>query len=289
MKKLLITGQNSYIGTSFEQWVKEKCPEEISIDFLNLRESNWQEKSFASYDSIFHVAGIAHVDAKKISREEQEIYYKVNRDLTVELAAKAKAEGVKQFIFMSSIIIYGKLEHITRNTQPAPENFYGDSKLQADLALQKISDKNFKVSIIRSPMVYGKSCKGNYRLLSFIARHAPFFPDYENKISMIYIENLCALIEKIILKEAEGIFFPQNSEYVNTSNMVREIAKSYGHKILISKKLNWLVKIGTKIPGPIQKKIHKAFRNMTYEKNLSEYDFEYRLVNFEDSIKKISS
>lgn len=293
MKKLLITGQNSYIGTSFEQWVKEKCPKEISIDTINLHDPDWQEKSFACYDSIFHVAGIAHVDKDKISPKKKAMYYSVNRDLVIDAAAKAKAEGVRQFVFMSSMIVYGVSapvefgKHITKTTRPAPGSCYGYSKLQAELAIQEMADENFTVSIIRSPMVYGKGCKGNYRLLSFIARHAPFFPDYKNERSMIYIENLCALVQHLILNEVGGVFFPQNSEYVTTSDMVRQIAKARGHKIYINSSLNWMVNLGFRLPGFIHEKTDKAFRNMTYEKNISTYDFEYRVVDFETSIEKI--
>ncbi|NLK95370.1 MAG: NAD-dependent epimerase/dehydratase family protein, partial [Clostridiales bacterium] len=131
MKNILITGANSYIGTSFENWLK-KWPEEYAIDTVDTKNDIWRSKDFSSYDVVFHVAGIAHVSTDP---KMEDLYYKINRDLTIEIAKKAKSEGVKQFIFMSSIIVYGDSSHINKkrvidkNTIPVPSNFYGKSKL----------------------------------------------------------------------------------------------------------------------------------------------------------------
>src|SRR5690625_4417055 len=133
MKKILITGKNSYVGTSFREWVS-KYPSEYKVDTISLRNDDWREKSFSGYDTILHTVGIAHVDSNPDPKME-ELYYKVNRDLTIEAAQKAKADGVRQFIFMSSIIVYGisgKINEpriIDENTIPNPANFYGNSKL----------------------------------------------------------------------------------------------------------------------------------------------------------------
>ena len=126
MKKVLITGANSYIGTSFENWVKENRVA-ITIETQDMIGDGWKTKGFRGYDAIFHVAGIAHADVGKVTEEQKALYYKVNTDLTIECAQKAKAEGVKQFIFMSSIIVYGesagigKMRVITKDTPLAPE------------------------------------------------------------------------------------------------------------------------------------------------------------------------
>ena len=100
MKKILITGANSYIGTSFENYIRKNFSETYAVDTVDMIDGNWREKSFAGYDSVFHVAGIAH---RKETRETAHLYYEVNCDLAIETADKAKKEGVKQFIFLSSM------------------------------------------------------------------------------------------------------------------------------------------------------------------------------------------
>lgn len=247
MKRILITGKDSYIGTSFEKWVSQ-WPEEYHVDTLDTK-GDWQSYDFSPYNVVFHVAGIAHVDAKD---DMEDLYYQVNRDLTIEAAKKAKAEGVKQFIFMSSIIVYGdssKLGEkrvITKDTIPTPTNFYGNSKLQAEQGIQPLQDEQFNVVILRPPMIYGKGSKGNYPKLARLARKTPVFPEIENERSMLYIENLCEFIRLMIDNEARGIFFPQNKEYVKTTELVKTIAKVYGKKMRLTKMFNGLIRWGSK-------------------------------------------
>ena len=144
MKKILITGANSYIGTSFEKYIAENFPDDYSIDTVDMIDGSWREKSFAGSDSVFHVAGIAHSDGGKISEEKAKLYYVVNTDLTVEVAGKAKADGAKQFVFMSSAIVYGasapigRAKVITRETPVSPANCYGDSKVQAENGIRLV-------------------------------------------------------------------------------------------------------------------------------------------------------
>lgn len=284
MKRILITGKDSYIGSSFEKWVSQ-WPEEYRVDTLDTK-GDWWSCDFSSYDVVFHVAGIAHVDAKA---GMEDLYYQVNRDLTIEVAKKAKAEGVKQFIFMSSIIVYGdssKLGEkrvITKNTIPTPTNFYGNSKLQAEQGILPLQDENFNVVILRPPMIYGKGSKGNYPKLARLAQKTPIFPDIENARSMLYIENLCAFIRLMIDNEARGIFFPQNKEYVKTTELVKTIAEVYGKKMRLTKTFNPFIRLGAKkVPY-----VSKVFGSLVYEKNLSNYkNFEYCIFNFKQTIEK---
>lgn len=284
MKRILITGKDSYIGTSFEKWVS-RWPEEYHVDTLDTK-GDWQSYDFSPYDVVFHVAGIAHVDAKA---NMEDLYYRVNRDLTIEAAQKAKAEGVKQFIFMSSIIVYGDSSKlggkrvITKDTIPTPTNFYGNSKLQAEQGILPLQDEHFNVVILRPPMIYGKGSKGNYPKLARLAQKTPIFPDIENERSMLYIENLCEFIRLMIENEARGIFFPQNEEYVKTTELVKTIAEVYGKKMRLTKVLNGLIRWGSKkVPA-----INKVFGSLVYEKEMSVYqDFEYCKSNFKQTIKK---
>lgn len=288
MKKVLITGANSYIGTSFEKFINKNHKDEIEISTLDMMNPSWKEFDFSNFDVVFHVAGIAHADVGNVSEEVKEKYYKVNRDLTLEVANIAKDNGVKQFIFMSSMIIYSgcKETYITKETVPQAENFYGDSKLQADLALQKLTDETFKVCILRPPMIYGKGSKGNYPLLVKLATKLPVFPIVKNRRSMLHIDNLCEFIRLMINNEEAGIFFPQNDEYTNTSDMVEMIAKVKGHKIIMIPGINFMIQLMTKVPGKIGTLAKKAFGNSAYDMNLSSYDKEnYRVHSLSESIQ----
>lgn len=230
MKRVLITGANSYIGESFEKWAKSNYPDQFQIDTLDMIDGSWRDISFSGYDAVFHVAGIAHADVGKVSEERKAFYYKINRDLAVETAQKAKEDNVRQFVFMSSMIIYGgsarlgRQRVITGETRPNPENFYGDSKWQADQRLRGLEEEEFQVAVLRPPMIYGKGSKGNYPLLAKLARKLPVFPDIKNERSMLHIDNLCEFLCMLIQDGRGGIYFPQNKEYVRTSDIVRRIA-----------------------------------------------------------------
>ena len=282
MKRILITGANSYIGTSFEKWVAQ-WPEDYQVETVGTRNGEWKELDFSSYDTIFHVAGIAHQDAKA---DQEDLYYKVNRDLTVEVAQKAKAEGVKQFIFMSSMIVYGasskigETKIITRDTVPEPINFYGNSKLQAEQGILPLQSEGFNVVVIRPPMIYGKDSKGNYPLLAKFAKITPVFPNVENKRSMLHIDNLTEFIRLMIEHSENGIFFPQNREYIKTAEMVKTIADVKGKKIWITKIFNpLLVVLGGKVNV-----INKVFGSLLYSQDISSYKYDYQLYDLRASI-----
>lgn len=287
MKKVLITGANSYIGMSFENYAKKHFSEMLEIDTIDMVDKSWRDKSFSGYDVVFHVAGIAHSDMGKIKPETEKLYYSVNTELAIETAKKAKADGVGQFIFMSSAIVYGdsapigKTKMITRDTPVSPKNCYGDSKVQAEKGIVPLGDDNFKVVILRPPMIYGKNCKGNYNTLVKIANKMPLFPYVKNQRSMLYVENLAQFICLMIKNEESGLFFPQNAEYSNTSELIREIAKTKGKKVRLIKGFGWLVKFMGLFTGLI----NKAFGNLTYDKSISEYKEDYQQYSLEESIK----
>ena len=291
MKRVLITGANSYIGTSFETWVKEHAPS-ITIETLDMRQSSWREKDFGGFDAVFHVAGIAHADTGKVTEEQKALYYSVNTDLTIECARKAKRDGVKQFLFMSSIIVYGesagigKMRVITSDTPVSPANFYGDSKVKAEEGLQELVSEEFKVVLLRPPMIYGKGSKGNYPLLAKMARKLPFFPDVKNQRSMLYVENLCKFVSLMIVNEECGIFFPQNAEYVQTGEMVRLIAKAHGKRIRLSRIFTPFLKCMSFLGGKPGRLADKAFGNLVYEQDMSRYQEDYRIYGLEESIQR---
>ena len=290
MKKVLITGANSYIGMSFDKYVAEHYAGQLQVSTIDMIDGSWRNANFSLYDIVFHVAGIAHADVGNVSEETKKKYYAVNTDLAIETCKKAKAECVKQFVFMSSAIIYGdsapygKTKRITKDTEPAPSNFYGDSKWQADKGVRELADGNFTVTVLRPPMIYGKGSKGNYPLLAKMAKKLPIFPYVQNERSMLYIENLCEFLCQVMIRREGGIFWPQNAEYSNTSEMVKMIASVSGHKIFISKVWNWAVKLASIIPGKLSELANKAFGNMSYDQSMSQYDFGYQVYSLRGSI-----
>ena len=279
MKRILITGANSYIGASFERYVA-KWPEKYQVDTIDMHGDAWKGFSFAGYDSVFHVAGIAHVNETEKNRD---MYYSINRNLAIEVANKAKNDGVKQFVFLSSMSVYGMDEGIiTRDTIPVPKTHYGISKLQAEDGMKELKGTNFKVATLRPPMVYGPGCKGNYVTLSKYAKKFPFFPDIDNQRSMIYITNLCEFVRFIIEEGKSGIYFPQNKEYVKTSDLVKEIASVHGKSIVMLRWLNVMLVFSKKIAI-----LRKVFGSLAYEKSLSYMrGWSYETIDFITSIKE---
>lgn len=232
MKKILITGANSYVGTSFEKWLSQ-WPDKYHVDTIDTIDGSWREKSFKGYDAVFHVAGIAH---KKETKENAHLYYEVNRDMAIETAKKAKADGVHQFIFMSSMSVYGmETGVITKDTVPMPKTHYGKSKLDAEKGILEFSDESFRVAILRPPMIYGKGCKGNYQKLARLARITPVFPDIENKRSMIYIDNLSEYVRKLFETPVSRVCLPQNGQYICTKDLVSKIAEAHGKSLIFAK------------------------------------------------------
>lgn len=294
MKKVLITGANSYIGMSFEKYIKENYGSDYTVDTVDMIDGSWREKDFSSYDTVFHVAGIAHSDNGKISEEKEQLYRSVNTDLTVEMAKKAKSDEVKQFIFMSSAIVYGdsapigKSKVINATTSVSPANCYGDSKVQAENGIKVLQDNGFKVVILRPPMIYGKGSKGNYPILAKMALKMLVFPKVANVRSMLYIENLCEFVRLMVENEEQGTFWPQNSEYSNTSELVKLIAEVHGKKVRLISGFGWALKIMSHVTGLV----NKAFGSLSYEAGMSEYRdksgkiVEYRKVDLRESIRR---
>lgn len=282
MKRVLITGANSFVGMNIEKWLL-KTPGEFEVDTVDTMNEAWKKADYTKYDAVFHVAGIAHVDPKP---EMKDLYYKVNRDLAIEVAKWAKEHGVTQFIYMSSGIVYKASKSLkgdvkTKDTVPCPNDFYGDSKLQAENGLKELDCDTFKICILRPPMIYGAGNKGNLPRLGWLATKTPVFPAWHNKRSMLFVDNLAEFVKQIILREMAGTFFPQNAEYSDTVEIVRQFAKEHGHKIWISRLFNPLVWLGAKfLPA-----LPKMFADSYYVQEMSKYDFDYQLVSFEESIK----
>lgn len=284
MINILITGANSFVGTSVEKCLM-RSPEKYHVDTVDTRNGRWHKADFSKYDVVFHVAGIAHVDPKPSMAP---LYYAVNRDLTIEIAHHAKTSGVKQFIFMSSMIVYHASKSLKEtvigiDTKPSPNDFYGDSKLQAEMGLEELASADFGVNILRPCMIYGSNGNGNFQRLIRLAQKTPVFPLWHNKRSMLYIDNLCEFVKQAIDRQLTGICHLQNREFADTTEIVRFYAEKSGHKLWCSKIFNPLVWLGSFFLKPIG----KMFANQYYEQALTSYDFDYQIVSFKDSLNNV--
>ena len=277
MKKILITGAGSYIGTAFASYM-EQWQTEYAVETVDMIDPAWRDKDFSGYDAIFHVAGIAH---RKETAENAELYYRVNRDLAIEVAKKAKDQGVGQMIFLSSMSVYGKdTGVITKETEPAPQSHYGRSKLEAEQGIAAVVDDTFRVAVLRPPMVYGSGCPGNFGTVIKLVRKLPVFPRLHNERSMIYIEHLCAFVKKCVDEQLSGLYFPQNKEYLRTVDMARVIARSLGKKRYFS----CLLGLGVVMLRPFVGIARKGFGTLIY-RDTEEFMFDYCTVDNETSVR----
>lgn len=290
-KNILITGAGSYIGTAVRQWLTA-FGGHYEVTELDMHGEQWKTHDFSKYDTIFHVAGIAHADTGQVSKEEKQLYYEVNRDLAVETAKKARQSGVRQFIYMSSIIIYGESarpftgrRRITAMTRPQPANVYGNSKWQGDRGVRRLATPAFRVCVLRPPMIYGKGSRGNYPTLARIAAVTPVFPMVKNERSVLHIDHLCEFVRLMIEHEESGVFFPQDAAYADTSGLVQLIAKAHGRKVHLSGTLALGVRAAAVLPGRAGRLADKAFGSLSYEMSLSRYPKgEYRIHTLAQSI-----
>lgn len=287
MIQVLITGAGSYVGESVSNYILSTASGRFQIDAVDTMNDAWKQADFTQYDVVYHVAGIAHVNADP---KMEPLYYKVNRDLTIEVAKHAKAAGVKQFIFMSSQIVFHesqslKSEVLTAETKEHPNGFYGDSKLQAEKGLRELECDTFKVCILRPPMIYGPNSKGNFPRLVKLAQKTPIFPAWHNKRSMLYIDNLAEFVKQATERQLSGTFYPQNRELADTVEIIRFFAKAAGHKVWITRLLNPFVWLGSFVLQPI----NKMFATYYYDPSMSRMDFDYQLVSFEESLRRIAN
>lgn len=281
MKRVLITGAGSYVGG----WVRKRLeqePERFYVEELDVQDDAWKSFDFSGFDSVFHVAGIAHVSTDP---SMEGLYYQVNRDLAVEVGKRAKAAGVRQLVFMSSSIVYGDSSSrdegpITRETPANPANFYGRSKLEAEERLQRLADDQFNVAILRCPMIYGPGCKGNFPTLAKIARKFPVFPEVRNKRSVLYVENLAEFVAQIVDRGLSGMFWPQNADYMSTSEAVHLLGEAQGSSVHVNRVLSPFASLALRFTEAGR----KAFGSLYYDMAISDYGFDYRTYGFEESI-----
>lgn len=258
MKRILIVGPHSYIGSRFQAYLQQR-PEQYEAASISVRDNMWQSRDFSEYDAVLYAAAIVH---QRETDENRSLYEQVNCQLAAELAQKAKREGVRQFIYLSSVSVYGVDEGLlTPETKPAPVTAYGRSKLHAEEVLRPLANSGFVVTLLRVPMVYGPGCKGNYRMLEKLAAVLPFFADYPNQRSRVSVDTLCVYLRGYIDTPESGLYFPQDAAYGCTSRVIQELAAQRGRKLPLWRWLNpavWLLAHTTP-------KGRKAFGTLIYQ------------------------
>lgn len=289
MYNILIIGKNSYIGNSIENWLL-RWPEEYHVTKVSVHDEKWKEKSFRQYDVVINMAAIVHANGS--NRESLNEYMKVNCDLAVEIFDKCINENIKQYIFFSTGAVYTQNDRknkdiqIQKNRKYDPRTEYGKSKYAAEIKLLERDKKNTKLSIIRPPMIYGKNCKGNYTKLRKLAIRTPVFPVINNKRSVLYIDNLCEFVKILIQEAEEGIFHPQDPQFVSTMQIVDYISKAHEHKIKYIKIPDIILKILMNSSNLLS----KVIGNFTYDQKLSQiFNQEYQLFTTEEAINSIEN
>ncbi len=277
MKRVLVVGAGSYIGRSFVSFSQKRS--NYVIDTVSTSNGEWMLWNFSGYDSILLTAGIAH---RRETSKNWQIFYEVNCDLAINVAKKAKDSNVKQLVFLSSMSVYGiDTGVVTIDTEPFPKSHYGKSKLYAEKKLREIEDLDFKICIVRSPMVYGKDCPGNFKSLVNLVKSCPVFPIVNNMRSMIYIDNISSFIMLLIDREVSGLFLPQNKTYMSTTEMANWIAMGLGKRLLFSHTLGFIVRLLLPFVGSVR----KGFGNLIYE-GTDEFGFSYCLVDGKETVLK---
>ena len=188
---VLLTGSSGFLGTYF----KNRYMDKYLIKTFSFLKDDLKSLHVSDVDVVVHLSALVHQMGGASASE----YERVNVTQTLQLALKAKESGVGQFIFMSTVKVYGEetKEIYTENFTCKPEDEYGKSKLRVEKALLELEDENFKVSIIRTPIVYGQ--------------------------------------DEVVKQRKSGIFLASDDESLSTTKLVELIAKSLDKKVYLVK------------------------------------------------------
>ena len=285
---ILIIGKNSYIGNHIDEWLSRYGHKVAQLDVLS---EDWKNYDYSSFDAIVHVAGIVH----RPDCKDWELYKRVNTDMPVKIATMAKEQGVKQYIYFSTMGVYQANKKlgasVVDETTPLLSNsssFYGMSKLMAEEALTKLQEEGFSVAFVRPPSVYGKGCKGGY-ITGFkkLAQMLPVIPRaYENACqSFIYIDNLSECVRLIVENHLGGVFCPQDDEIPNANRLLEVICKGIGKTYRSSRLLGICLQLLNFIPL-----VKKAYGGIEYSRTLSDIpELDYVVVSFEEGMRRTVS
>lgn len=290
VKKVMLVGIGGYIGGKFTDYINKNYPD-WQIDAVDSMNRKWADADFHGYDAVYNVSGLAHANARHGS---EKLYYEVNGQLPIDVATKAKAEGVPMFVQMSSQIVYGDMSGlgedkvITAEIVPSEPTVYGKSKMMAERGLVALVDNSFQVALVRPPLIYSEFARDNFPRLVNFAKKMPVFPKLKNRQSVVYVDNLCELVKLIIEHNQGGVYYPQQECYIETSKIVADIAEAVGNKMWQTRLFNPALRFLSKMP--MFDFIHKAFGSIVYDMKMSNhFDGKYRVVSYEESIKRIAN
>jgi len=280
--RILITGAGSFVGANFRKYSKFE-----NIDEVSLLDFDPVDIHFENYDVVLHLAAIVH-QSHKIEEEE---YFKVNRDLCLEVASQAKKSGISQFVFLSTLKVYGGFVNSTElrneDSECFPEDAYGKSKYAAEQELRKLEDDNFTVSIIRTPLVYGEGVKANMIYLVKLVERFPLLPfgKIDNRRNFTFAENLVGFIDRIIEKNASGVFITMDNSAHSTTELVTFISKALGKNMILFKLPGLFLKLGYFFAS---EKLDRLFGSMEFEniRTRQELDFNPPFLT-EEGIKRM--
>lgn len=283
---ILILGKDSYIGNHLDSWFSAH---DHQVEQLDVRSDDWRDFDYSYFDTIIHVAGIVHRQDCK----DWNLYKRVNTDMPIEIAAIAKSQGVKQYVYFSTMGVFGKDKALRQNIidindRPKADSMYSKSKMLAEEGLEKLNDESFRVAFVRPPSVYGKGCKGGYISgFTMIVRKLPLIPcAYRSaRQSFIYIDNLCECVRLIVENRLTGVFCPQDDEIPNANELFEAIAHGLGKKYHQSRFLGRLMQIVSFIPL-----VKKAYGGIEYSRSLSDIEgFNYVVVPFKEGMRRTVS
>lgn len=281
--RILIIGKDSYIGNHLDEWLTKNGH---SVEQLDAKTVDWRSFHYSEFDAIVHVAGIVH----QPMCHDWELYYSVNVEMPLSIAALAKKQGVGQYVYLSTMGVYGIGKELRENvigkeTPLASETMYGKSKRLAEEGLFLLQDSSFIVTCVRPPSVYGKGCRGGYIAgFTTAVKQLPIIPfAYPNvKQSMLYIDNLAELVKILIEDRLAGVFCPQDDVSVSANDLLSAISEGIGKKYRESKILGWFVKLFHFIPI-----VTKVYGGVEYDRKLSQIDgYDYVVVPFREAMKR---
>jgi nucleoside-diphosphate-sugar epimerase len=285
MTKILITGSQSFVGTNFRNHSKFNEIDEVALFNYEPGKIN-----FSEYDVILHLVAIVH---QKATIPEAE-YFRVNRDLTLQIAREAKQAGVRQFIFLSTVKVYGAFR---TNSDPwnessacFPEDAYGRSKYEAEKALRALNDDLFTVSIIRTPLVYGEGVRANMASLVKLVKQSIILPfkGIHNKRNYTSAENLVAFIDRIIEEKIPGVFIAMDRKAISTTELVKMISENLDKKTILFKMPDLLIKFGMFVFPKFFDRLYGSYE-MDNSKTLQTLDFEPPVTTREGIKRMIES
>ncbi len=294
MSRLGIVGAGSFIGTAVEAHLQAERPGQFEIEHIETRDGAWRNADFSCYDSLFYVAGVVPwtLDRKGlgISSEVDEQAYlnAINAELTYRIAKKAKADGVSHLAFLSTSDVYAKRDSadpqcvVGIRTEPEPQSTYGKSKLKAEGMLRELESADFRVAILRLPMVYGPNCtKGSFASLVKLCEKVPAFPNVNNARSTLFTGNLAELVALLAQSKAGGTYLPQDRAWASTSELVRLICAAQGKQVRLvgglSKPCAFMARHNATA--------RKVFGNFRYDHAASNEELGYQRFGLEEAIR----